>query len=385
MVTGSIQQNQGKYYAVLNLRDDLGNRKQKWVSMGLPVKNNRRKAEKRLEDIKAQYSDDIYIAPDQTLFCDFIKDWVHASQGRLQVTTYDVYNHMLDKHLFPYFKKSRVLLSNLTPATIQKYINDKLASDLSPNTVSKHYSIIRSVLQQAVKNTLIKSNPCDCVDKPKRKKFYGEYYNADEIKALLAVAKGTQLETAIYIAAYFGLRRSEVIGLRWDAIDFSTKTLRVKHKVVRAKKDGKMATYATDDLKTESSYRTLPLDDTLVAYLQELKQQQGANCGRNGNCHVHEYNDYVCVNELGNLINPDYVTDAFSKLLKKHNFKHIRFHDLRHSCASLLLALGYSMKDVQEWLGHSNYQTTANLYGHVDPNNKRDMIQGITGAIGLVC
>ena len=91
----------------------------------------------------------------------------------------------------------------------------------------------------------------------------------------------------------------------------------------------------------------------------------------------------MCVDELGGLINPDYVTDMFGKIIKRNDLKRIRFHDLRHSCASLLLALGYSMKDIQEWLGHSNYQTTANLYSHIDPRNKKNMIQGLSNALVL--
>jgi len=299
------------------------------------------------------------------------------------VTTYDVYAHMVEKHIYPYFKPLNVTLRNVNPAVIQKYVNDKISEGISPNTVIKQYAVIRTALQQAYRMKLIKENVCDLVEKPKRSKYHGEYYNADEINALLNVAKGSPIETPIYLATYFGLRRSEVIGMRWSAVDFTNRTIKVKHKVVVGKKDGKVTTHATDDLKTESSYRELPLDDTLHMYLQNLKQQQNANRERNGNSHNSEYDDYICVNELGELINPDYITHYFAKIIKRNNLKRIRFHDLRHSCASLLLALGYAMKDIQEWLGHSNYQTTANLYSHVDPRNKKSMIQGLVSAITL--
>ena len=96
---------------------------------------------------------------------------------------------------------------------------------------------------------------------------------------------------------------------------------------------------------------------------------------------IARYLDYVCVNDMGELINSDYVSSAFPKLIKQNGLKHIRYHDLRHSCASLLLSLSYSMKEIQEWLGHSNYQTTANLYSHVDPRNKKNMIAGLTNAL----
>jgi len=371
-MTGSLKERYNTYYIILNFKDNCGKRKQKWIPTGLSVKNNKRKAEKMLTEVIAEYSDTPYIESAKVLLCDYIKSWVNASKSKVQVTTYDGYVCMLDKHIYPYFKRLGVELSNVTPAIIQKYYNDKLAAGLNPNTVIKHHAIIRSSLQQAYKAKLVRENVCDLVEKPKRRKYYGEFYNAKEINTLLALAKGSTIEIPIYLAAYFGLRRSEIIGLRWDAIDFTSCTLTIKHKVVRAKKDGKMTVEATNDLKTQSSYRILPLDDTLISYLQELKRRQDENRKRNGNCHIHEYDSYICVNEMGDLINPDYVTDVFGKIIKRNNLKHIRFHDLRHSCASLLLALGYSMKDIQEWLGHSNFATTANLYAHLDFDSKME-------------
>jgi integrase len=381
---GCLQEKNGKYYAVISIRNETGERKRKWIYTGFPIKgNNKRNAKKRLAELIAEYADTVYIEPTKTLLCDLITDWVVESQGRVEPTTYDVYEHILNKHLFPYFKGTGVTLDKITPDVINKYYTDKQNQGLSPNTVIKHHGILRPALQQAYKAKRISENACDFADKPKSKKYRGGFYNAEEIKALLFIAKGSSIEVPIYLAAHLGLRRSEIIGLRWDAVDFSTETLTIKHKIVRGKKDGKMTTYASNDLKTQSSHRILPLNKTLLTYLKELKNKQDANRERNGNSHIYEFDGYICVNELGNILNPDYVTDTFGKIIKRNNLKHIRFHDLRHSCASLLLALGYSMKDIQEWLGHSNYQTTANLYSHIDPKNKRNMIEGISDALSL--
>jgi integrase len=312
-----------------------------------------------------------------------VRDWVSMSQPKLQATTYMNYVHMANKHICPYFEELGLLLKNVTPDVIQRYHHTKLKSGLNPNTIIKHHAVIRSALQYAVKSRLIKENPCDFVDKPKRQKYNGTYYNAEEIKQLLAVAKGSPIEVPIFLAAYFGLRRSEVIGLKWSAIDFTSGLLAVRHKVVRALENGKLVNIATDELKTHSSYRALPLDESLLEYLTGLKRQQTENRELCGTSYCVEYEDYVCVNPLGVLLNPDHVSGAFQSLLKRHRLKPIRFHDLRHSCASLLLSLGYSMKEIQEWLGHSNYQTTANLYSHVDPRNRKSMIQGLSGALKL--
>ena len=169
--------------------------------------------------------------------------------------------------------------------------------------------------------------------------------------------------------------------MRWSAIDFSNKFLTVRHKVVRIIEDGQLVNHATDDLKTDSSYRILPLDDNLLEFFNAIKNKQEQNRTLCGNAYETKYIDYVCVNDMGALLNPDHVTSAFRKIIKRNGLKPIRYHDLRHSCASLLLSLGYSMKDIQEWLGHSNYQTTANLYSHVDPRNKKNMIAGLSSAL----
>lgn len=125
------------------------------------------------------------------------------------------------------------------------------------------------------------------------------------------------------------------------------------------KVDGKYQTVGHDKMKTESSNRILPLMKEVAMALRRLKLHQDEQRRLCGNSYVHEYDDYVCVNEIGQLLRPNYISAKFSELLKENSLKHIRYHDLRHSCASLLLANGVPMKEIQEWLGHSNYRTTA--------------------------
>ena len=102
-------------------------------------------------------------------------------------------------------------------------------------------------------------------------------------------------------------------------------------------------------------------------------------CGR---CYNRNYLDYICVDEMGTLLSPNYVSSAFSKLLEKHGLRHIRFHDLRHSCASLLLANGVPMKQIQEWLGHSDFSTTANIYAHLDYSSKLSSAEAMVNGLG---
>jgi len=329
-MTGSLQEKNGMFQMVINMKDSAGKRKQKWISTGLTIKGNKRKAEQMLVVFIAEHKDSGYIEPSKVLLCDFIRDWVEMRRTELQATTYMNYSHLLKKHVYPYFQAMGLQLKNVTPDIIQRYYNAKIGEGLNPNTVIKQHAVIRSALKYAVRSKMLKENPCDLVDKPKRKKYVGEFYNAEEIKELLAVSKGTTVEVPIFIASYFGLRRSEVLGLRWSVIDTSNAHLKVCHKVVRAIEGGRLVNIATDDLKTESSYRILPLDGRLMEFLTELKRRQEANRELCGNAYNTKYLDYVCVNDMGELLNPDYVSDSFGKIIKRNGLKHIRYHDLRH-------------------------------------------------------
>ena len=197
------------------------------------------------------------------------------------------------------------------------------------------------------------------------------YYTAQEMEELFQAARGSRLELIILFAAFYGLRRSEVLGLRWDAIDFEAGTLTIRHIVTSANIEGKHILIQADRAKTSSSLRTLPLVEGFAQRLKELKKQQEYNERLCGNCYNKKYKGYLFVDEMGNLILPNAVSENFGKLLKAHGLRHIRFHDLRHSCASLLLKQGVPMKQIQEWLGHSDISTTANIYAHLDSQSKQ--------------
>ena len=218
----------------------------------------------------------------------------------------------------------------------------------------------------AVKLELITSNPSDHVELPKKNRFVGNFYNSDELNELFVAAKGTKLELPILFGAFYGLRRSEAVGLRWEAIDFENNTITIRHTVTTCRIDGKKVMVAADRTKNKSSMRTMPLVPFFkerLLYLQDKQNKQRKLCGGS---YCRDFRGYICVDEMGVLIKPDYISAAFPKLLDRHGLRRIRFHDLRHSCASLLLAHGVQMKDIQEWLGHSDYSTTANIYSHLD-------------------
>ena len=231
-----------------------------------------------------------------------------------------------------------------------------------------------------MKNGLVNENVADRVDRPKKGKYLAAFYSKEELADLFEATKDDSISVVIQLAAYYGLRRSEVLGIRWSAIDFKKGTLSINHKVTEGIVDGKVRLYTEDKLKTKSSFRTLPLIPPVRVLLEEqrVRQQKYRKLFKKSYC--TDYLDYVCTDEMGKLFRPNYITDHFKLLLKQHGLRHIRFHDLRHSCASLLLSQGIPMKQIQEWLGHSTFATTADIYSHLDFNSKLESADAITAA-----
>lgn len=312
-----------------------------------------------------------------------MEKWLEVIKSSVAVPTFASYSTSVKKIIAPYFREKEITLKNLTAKDIQEFYLKELER-VSASSVIHYHANIHKALKYAVKIDLIDSNPADKVERPKKDRFIGSFYDADEVNALLQASKGTKLEMPILFGSFYGLRRSEVIGLKWDAIDFEHDTITIRHTVTSCDIDGKRVLVAADTTKTKSSLRTLPLVPFVRERLLALKEEQKENrrlCGRSYN---REYLDYVCVNEIGDLIKPHYVTESFSKLLKASGMRQIRFHDLRHSCASLLLANGVPMKQIQEWLGHSDFSTTANIYAHLEYSSKLSSADAMLSGLGLV-
>lgn len=387
MVAGHLQEKKGYFYMVLSYPDATGKRKTKWFPTKLPVKGNKKKAEAMLMETRKTFVPEDKPITDDMLFSDFMLQWLEIAKPTIALTTYSSYANMGKGVVIPYFEKREIMLSELKPTDIQTFYMEQLKR-VKASTVIHYHVIIHKALKYAVKIELLDSNPADKIERPKVDKFIGSFYDSDEVEKLFKAAKGTRLEIPIFLGAFYGLRRSEVLGLRWDAIDFQNNTITIKHTVTSCNIDGKHIQVAQDTTKTKSSMRTLPLVLIFKEKLLSLKEQQAEYKRLCGRCYDKRYLDYICVDEMGTLISPHNLTSAFPKLLEKNNLRKIRFHDLRHSCASLLLANGVPMKQIQEWLGHSDFSTTANVYAHLDYNSKLSsadaMVNGLSGALGVI-
>ena len=385
MVAGHLQEKNGVYYAVLSYRDASGKRKQPWISTGLPVKGNKKKAEKLLDELRKKYEASTGAAGDLSstmLFADYMEHWLKIIKGSVEITTYGSYTTNVTKKIVPYFREKGLTLAGLQAKHLQSFYLHELET-ISPSSVQREHANIHKALKYAVQLDLIPFNPADRVERPKAKKHVSEYYTAEEMEHFLEVSRNHKLALLFQMTAFYGLRRSEVIGLKWENIDFDSNIFTIRHVVTQTNVDGKSTLIQADRAKNKSSVRSLPLVGGIRERLEALKAQQEKNKEICGDCYNPNFPEYVFVDEMGNLYRPNMVSDSFAALLKKHGLRKIRFHDIRHSCASLLLKNGVNLKLIQEWLGHSDISTTMNIYAHLDTTAKDVSAAAMSQALSL--
>lgn len=408
--TYSQQIKNGKYQVVFSFKNDNGKRKLKWVSTRLPENCSQKALKAKVSEIvknftvefntgeitkvKADKIDKASISEAllknlslgntaEYEFTAFMNYWLLTVKPTLAYNTFISYNRVVGM-ITKYFdeKYPHVLLNEVTGLMIQQYYNDMFSSGLTANTIKHRHANLHKAFKYAMKMDLVNSNPTDKADLPKMNKFTATFYNKDELEGLFKVIKDDRMELVVYIAAYYGLRRSEICGLKWDCIDFDKKTITIRRKVVNDFGDGKEKIICENTLKTKASQRTLPLIPEIEKRLKEryfLEQHYAHLLKGDFN---REYEGFVCRDNLGKLITPDFISTHFRYIIKKYGLKKIRFHDLRHSCASLLLANGVPMKAIQEWLGHSTFHVTADFYSHLDYNSKISSAETIARVLG---
>ena len=381
-MTGSLQIKNEKYYAVVNCYEN-GKRKQKWIPTGLDAKNNKRRAEHFLLAILK--NDEVGLEASEKKeenFSDCVRKWLEQVKDVVDEVTYCGYESIAKLHVLPYFDEKKVKIQNITVDILQQYFNEKRSNGrldgngrLSPQSLRLHKNVINQTLKFAQKNGLISENPCEFVVLPKSERFESTFYTAKQMKTLFKAIEGDVLADLIKITAIYGLRRSEVLGIKKDSIDFENNLLNIKHTVLQVGKK----IIEKDKTKNATSRRSFPLTDETKAIFQKILADEKENRKLFGK-EYHE-NDYIFKWDDGKPFMPDYVTKHFSKLLEKNNLPHIRFHEIRHSCASLLLNENWTLKDVQEYLGHADITTTANIYGHLDVSRKANMVDKLSDVL----
>ena len=387
MIAGHLQIKNDNYHMVLNYTDANGKRRQPWIPTGLLAKGNKRRAEKLLLDTRKSFVPPVVSKENEDissdmLFADYMELWLEIIRSSVEKTTFSSYTQMVKGKIAPYFRNTGLTLDGIQAKHIQSFYLHELKT-VSPGTVIHYHANIHKALKYAVKMDLIPFNPADKVERPKKQRYIADYYRQEELERLLEASKDHPYSLLIQMTAFYGLRRSEALGLKWDAIDFEQGTISVKRTVTSTIIDGKYQEFEQQSAKTKSSLRTLPLIGSFREYFLQVKEAQELNKQVCGNCYNYEYDGFVFVDELGERMRVEYLTNAFPKFLESHGLRRMRFHDLRHSCASLLLANGVPLKHIQEWLGHSDFTTTANIYAHLDYKSKITSAQAMETGFAL--
>lgn len=364
----SLQNKRCYYHAVVSYKDNTGKTRQKSITTKIKVqKGNKRRAEKVADDLVAAWISQMELDSkerEDPPFSRAIDMFNEEKRKTIQPSTYASYAK-LGNELSKYFGATSI--SKIDRKMVEQFLSSIRMKGSGENTV-RHYCVyLNSLFQYLSYEGHSLSEPGLRIKPPVVSRYTGaSYYTADEVRRLLTVADDSKIRIPIYIAVYLGLRRSEICGLQWDKIDLDSRTIRICRKAVQYwDENGNQVAELSDQMKTIYSDRTLPIPDALYDVLIKEEIKDGP----------------VCRHKNGRPMQPQYISSSFISLLKKNELRKIRFHDLRHTCASLLLSSGAAMKEVQVILGHGSYSTTADIYSHVDLTGKTRAINELNNIL----
>ncbi len=361
------------FFLRLNLVDSESDDSQKKYSTKdirtnlIVSKRNQSKANAMLEDAITEYSADA----ERMYFHNYLKRWLEAKRPSLEITTYEGYEYRL-RIIISYFSEHKVLLTELKPEHIRDFYNYLLTVEhgtgkrrsigYSNRSIKDIAILLRTSLEDAVTLKYIADSPAAKIKTPHRNADIRAkaYIGSEDVNIFLDAISGHRLETAFLLALYYGLRREEILGLKWNAIHEDGK-LYIEHTVSRVK-----STIAKDRTKTDASQRSYPIPDKIREKLKKIRDQQSANRLLFGNKYIDS--DYVFTWEDGHCYSPDYLTKSFKKVVRNDDRldNSLTLHSLRASCVSILIHSGTDIKDVQTWVGHKDVQTTLNIYARTN-------------------
>ena len=384
-MTGCVALRKDVYYVRLSYYDKNHIRKDKFVSTGLSGRGAKQKATAMIDSLIEKYS---YLEKSDhpVKMADYLKMWKELQASEVAETTYDGYHTYIDRHLIPYFKKLNLNIQDITAGHILDYVKyisndggrkDNKIGGQSNTSVRKIISILRNVFDYAILYGDIKINPALQVPMPKRGNKKDErqvFLTAEDAQKMLDAFKDEEIGPIVFVTLYYGLRKSEALGLRWQAVDFEKDTLTINHTVV-----GGSRIVRKDSTKSYNSKRTYQLLPDIKTLLLKLKAQQEDYKLRLGS-NYHD-NDYIFKHPNGVLYRPDSLTRSFKRALARYGFPQMRYHDLRHSTASILVDKGLDINDIKEWLGHADISTTANIYAHISHRRKVSLAKSLEGSL----
>lgn len=365
---GKVRQNVRVYDVYYRYKDPSTGKPKSTVKRGFRTKSE---AQAYLLELNNKMATNSFLVPKVILFKDYLREWLETyAQVNVRPSTFIGYKRIIESHLIPHL--GALDLKDVSAVSIDKLYAFLLQNGrvdgkggLSAKSVQYTHRVLNEALEHAVKRQLIYHNPVKSITNiPRPKKYQGNIYTAEDILKLLALVKNTIFEVPIALAAICGLRRGECLALKVDDIDFTNKTIRIDKQLLSI--DGKTI---FSEPKSEDSKRIISAPQEVFDIIaRHIEANEN-----NKNMLLNEYSDQgliVCQPD-GKCIRPVLFSQNFNKLIKRNNFKRIRFHDLRHSCASLMLNSGVAMKTASQILGHSSISITADLYTHVLEETKK--------------
>jgi len=296
---------------------------------------------------------------------EYLQWWLEScARASIRPRTYTSYADLMRRHLIPVLGTTR--LARLTAEQVQSLVNEKSAAGLSARTVHYLHSVLHHALEQATVLGLVSGNAARFVRLPRMTRTKAQPFTPVQARAFLQAIKGNRLEALYTLALACGLRQGEALGLQWDDVDLERGSLTVRHTLARI--DGKRV---LAEPKTEQSYRTIQLPSIVTDSLRAHAIRQAEDRERADE--RWQALGFVFTTKVGSPLDAKNVTHRFQALVKRAGLPHQRFHDLRHACASLLLAQGLNLKDVSETLGHSRIAVTVDLYGHMYDERRREI------------
>ena len=310
----------------------------------------------------------------------FLTHWLEDAHKRsIRPRTYERYEEIVRLHLAPGIGHHQ--LQKLSPQHLQAFYSKKLEEGLSATTVVSLHNVLHRALETAVRWNLIARNPCDLVSPPRRKRFEIQPLSLPQIQQFLAAARGHRQEALFVLALATGMRRGELLGLKWQDLNLEQGTLQVRRILTRipSKLPGKG--FEEAEPKTDKGRRRIALAPFAAEALRQHRLSQLEAKLKAGP--AWRDHDYVFCTSIGTYLNPTRdVLGALKSLLDKAGLPDIRFHDLRHSCATMLLGMKVHPKIVQEILGHSQISMTMDIYSHVLPTMQEEAMHKINEALG---
>ena len=326
-----------------------------------------------------------YMEPKKMFLFEYLNNWLEERKNNLSPTTYSGYEINIRCHINPYIGGIRLQdlkvyhIRKLYPQ-LQKDREVKIENEkrkfkaLSGTSVQYVHRTLSKALEDALKDEIISKNPARLVDPPPKNKYEAAFLTAIQIREMLDKFKDDEMYMPTMLSVTLGLRRGEVLGLQWQDIDFEDKLIRIRHNYIMAA--GKPM--LREKIKTDSSQREIVVTERTMEELKKYRYNQKIMRMRMKNFYI---SGFVCTWPDGHTFNPSHISKAFRKRMKKYGLPNIRFHDLRHSNASLMLTRGAPMKGASDRLGHSTIQITNDLYGHVERSIQEQIAEIIDKAI----